>query len=214
MRIGILGTGPMGRLLGAHWAAHRRDVLFGSSDENAGRAVQLAKVVGRKTRAGGYADAAAFGEVILLAVAWERAAIVAAELAPSLAGKVLLDCTNPPTAADLDVYAPYRSIAEAVAAAAPGAQVVKAFNATAAEAIRVSRGDAFTILDRPHVFYCGDDKSAGQVAHGLADEIGFQPIDAGPLSNAQYLETMAAFEIWLKDSGSRFQLTAKNVKGW
>jgi hypothetical protein len=204
----------MGRLLGAHWAAHRRDILFGSSDENAGRAVQLAKLVGRKTRAGGYADAAAFGEVILLAVAWERAAIVAAELAPALAGKVLLDCTNPPTAADLATYAPYRSIAEAVAAAAPGAQVVKAFNATAAEAIRVSRGDAFTILDRPHVFYCGDDQSAGQVAHGLADEIGFQPIDAGPLSNAHYLETMAAFEIWLKDSGSRFQLTAKNVKGW
>ena len=67
----------MGRLLGAHWAAHRRSVFFGSSDENAGRAVQLARRVGRKTRAGGYAEAVEFGEVILLAVAWERGIEVA-----------------------------------------------------------------------------------------------------------------------------------------
>jgi predicted dinucleotide-binding enzyme len=204
----------MGRLLGAHWAANRRDVVFGSSDEKAGRAVELARKVGRRTRAAGYAEAAAFGEVVLLAVAWERAAIVAAELAPALAGKVVLDCTNPPTIDDLAVFAPHPSAAEAVAAAAPGAHVVKAFNATAAEAIRLSKGDSFTILDRPPVFYCGDDRSANQVAHGLADEIGFQPIDAGPLHNARYLEVMASFEIYLKESGSKFQLSAKNVKGW
>jgi hypothetical protein len=179
-----------------------------------GRAAQLAKLVGRRARAGDYAEAAAFGEVVLMAVAWERGPEVARELAPSLAGKVVIDCTNTPTLGDLAAFAPYASLGEAIAAAAPAAQVVKAFNATAAEAIRVSKGDSFTILDRPHVFYCGDHQEAGQVAHGLADEIGFQPIDAGPLSNARYLEAIAAFELYLKDSGSRFQITAKNVKGW
>lgn len=214
MKIGILGTGPMGRLLGAHWAAHRRSVFFGSSDENAGRAVQLAKVVGRNTRAGNYADAATFGEVILLAVAWERGVEVARELAPILAGKIVLDCTNAPTLEDLAAISAHGSLAQDIAQAAPGAIVVKAFNATPAEQIRVSKGDSFTIFDKPTMFYCGDDASANQVAHGLADEIGFEPVNAGPLKNARYLEAIGGFAIYLAESHSRFQLTAKNVKGW
>jgi predicted dinucleotide-binding enzyme len=212
MTIGILGTGPMGRLLGAHWAQHKHSVCFGSSDVNAGRAVQLAQKVARKTKAGTYADAVAFGEVVLFAVAWERGIPVAQELAGALAGKIVIDCTNPPTLEDILALTPHTSQAEAIAAAAPGAHVVKAFNATAAEAIRVSKVDTFTIVDRPPVFYCGDDTEAGQVAHGLADQIGFQPVNAGPLKNARYLEAMGAFAVYLSESGSKFQLTAKNVR--
>ena len=204
----------MGRLLGAHWAAHRRSVFFGSSDENAGRAVQLARRVGRKTRAGGYAEAVEFGEVILLAVAWERGIEVARELAPGLAGKIVLDCTNAPTLDDLAAIAPHGSLAEAIAEAAPGAHVVKAFNATPADDILLSKVDQFTIVARPPIFYCADDRSAAQVAHGLADEIGFEPIDAGPLRNARYLEALGGFAIYLAASGSKFRPTARKIKGW
>jgi hypothetical protein len=204
----------MGRLLGAHWAAHRRSVFFGSSDENAGRAVQLARRVKRKTRAGNYAEAVAFGEVVLLAVAWERGVEVARELAPALAGKIVLDCTNAPTLDDLAGIAPHNSLAEAIAEAAPGAHVVKAFNATPAEDIRVSKVDQFTIVARPPMFYCGDDRSANQVAHGLADEIGFEPIDAGPLRNARYLEAIGGFAIYLAEAGSKFRPSAKKVRNW
>jgi len=136
-------------------------------------------------------------EVVVFAVPW-KAAEEAVRSAGSLSGKIVIDCTNPfaPGLTGLDAPAG-GSGAEAVASWAPGARVVKAFNTT-----------GFNIMANPAfpegpatMFYCGDDASAKRAVHGLAAELGFDPIDAGPLSRARVLENMALLWVSLAMGG-------------
>ena len=142
-------------------------------------------------------DAARDADVVVFATPW-KATPAAVESAGALTGKVVIDCTNPfaPGLTGLDVP-DGKSGAEAVAALAPGARVVKAFNTT-----------GFNIMANPvfpegqaTMFYCGDDVSAKRVAHQLASELGFDPIDAGPLSRARVLESMALLWVSLAMGG-------------
>jgi hypothetical protein len=186
MNIGIIGTGNMGSGLGKLWAGAGHQVLFGSREP--GKAKALASSIGSNTTDGTYAEAAQFGEAVLLAVPWAgvEASIKAAG---SLEGKILLDCTNPMTPDYMALVVGHTtSGAEEIARLAAGARVVKAFNHIYAQIIHSSPQFG---SQNATAFYCGDDGSAKETVAGLMKEIGFEPVDAGPLQSARYLEPLA-----------------------
>jgi 8-hydroxy-5-deazaflavin:NADPH oxidoreductase len=148
-------------------------------------------------RAGGQARAAmvkhatAAAEVVALTVPWP-AAQDALRSAGDLRGKILFDCTNPlkPDLSGLDV-GHTASGAEQVAAWAPGARVVKIFNTTGSP----NMANPEYREGRSMMLYCGDDALAKKVAAQLAAELGFEPYDVGPLTEARLLEPFAL--VWI-----------------
>ncbi|MFP5288219.1 MAG: NADPH-dependent F420 reductase [Thermoanaerobaculia bacterium] len=191
MRIGVIGIGMVGGTLGSRWARGGHEVLFGVREPSSEKVGRLLADSGENARAGTVAEAAAFGEVVALATPWGGTED-ALRHAGDLSGKVLLDCTNP-LKPDLSGLEGDRSAAEQVAAWAPGAKVVKIFNTTGANNMDDPRfGD-----DRATMFYCGDDAEAKKVAARLAEDLGFEAGDAGPLAEARSLEHLALLWIHL-----------------
>jgi 8-hydroxy-5-deazaflavin:NADPH oxidoreductase len=175
MRIWVIGTGPVANALGRSWAQAGHQVLFTFSFDGTDWDALAAETGGR------YATLAegATTEVVLLAAPWSAVAKML-RTAGSLAGKVVLDATNP--------HQPMlgASGAEEVALRAPGARVVKAFNTVAAPVI----AQAATAPGRLSLLYCGDRAAAKQVAAGLIADAGFVPVDAGRLEAACDVEAL------------------------
>jgi NADPH-dependent F420 reductase len=192
MKIGVIGVGNVGGTLGKAWAAKGHEVMFGVRDPQSDKVKDLLKVSGSKASAGSLADAAAFGEVVVLAVPWS-AARDAIRQAGDLSGKVLVDVTNAlaPNFSGLSVEAT-PSAAEKIAGWARGARVVKAFNSTGAENMADPQYDA----QQASMFFCGDDPEAKAVVARLGRDLGFDMVDAGPLSNARLLEYLTV--LWLQ----------------
>ncbi len=154
----------------------------------------MARSMGRNAEGGSIADAAKFGEVVLLATPWAGTAD-AIKAAGSLKGKVLIDCTNPITPDSMALVLGHTtSAAEEVAKLAVGAKVVKAFNHVYAPIIHSSPQFG---SQNATVFYCGDYADAKATVARLVTEIGFDPVDAGPLKNARYVEPLAELCIQL-----------------
>ena len=198
MKIGILGAGNMGGTLGRLWAELGHEVYFGLRDAESVKAQRAFSAVGDDAGWGTGADAAEFGDAILIAVPWEATQEVLTSIAPKLKGKVLIDCTNPikPDLSGL-VVGHTTSAAEEIARWAPGARVVKAFNTVGAGTLHDAKyGDHSASM-----FVCGDDEEAKKLVTQLADEIGFEVIDAGPLIEARYLEPLAMLWIHLAIRG-------------
>ncbi len=192
MNIGIIGTGNMGSGLGKAWAAKGHKILLGSRDPQ--KAKTLAKTMALNISGGSIAEAAAFGEVVLLATPW-TAATDAIKAAGPLGGKILIDCTNPLTPDMRGLTLGHTTSAgEVVAKWAPEAKVVKAFNHIFAQIVHSSPQFGGQSAS---VFYCGNDPGAKATVAGLAKEIGFEPIDAGPLQNARVLEPLGLLCIQL-----------------
>ena len=152
---------------------------------------QLVAKAGATARAATVPEAAASSDVLLLATPWSAAQEALAG-AGDLSGKVLLDATNP-LSADFSALTigTTTSAGEQVARWASGARVVKILNTV-----------GFNIMDNPQfghdqpvMFYCGDDAEAKRIAAQLASELGFAPIDAGPLTQARLLEPFAL--LWI-----------------
>ncbi|MCC7353001.1 MAG: NADPH-dependent F420 reductase [Anaerolineae bacterium] len=186
MNIGIIGTGKMGSGLAKLWAGKGHKVLLGSRHPQTKQA--LASAIGPGARVGTIAEAAQFGDVLLFAVAWAGAKNTI-QAAGSLAGKILIDCTNTEIAGGISAAVGYTtSGAEEIARWANGAKVVKAFNYIYASIIHSSPQFG---SQNATVFYCGDDDAAKGTVAGLIGEIGFEPVDVGPLQNARHLEALA-----------------------
>ncbi|MGH6843930.1 MAG: NADPH-dependent F420 reductase [Methylocella sp.] len=184
MKISILGAGNVGGTLGRAWARKGHDVFFGIPNPQDPKTQELLTTIGSKARAGTVAEVAAAGDVIVLATPWPatRGAIQAAG---NLAGKVVVDCTNPlkPDATGLTLgYT--TSGAEQVAEWANGAKVFKAFNQTG---FNIMGNPAFD-GERAVMFVCGDDAAQKPTVLKLAADIGFEAIDAGNLAIARILE--------------------------
>ena len=184
MKISILGAGNVGGTLGSAWARTGHHVFFGVPNPQDPKTRELLKTIGSKARAGTVAEAATAGDVIVLATPWPatRGAIQAAG---NLAGKVVVDCTNPLkpdfTALSLGYTT---SGAEQVAEWAKGAKVFKAFNQTG---FNIMGNPAFD-GQRAVIFVCGDDAVHKPTVLKLATDIGFEAIDAGSLVIARLLE--------------------------
>lgn len=191
-RIAIIGAGNVGGSLGATFSRAGFPVQFGVRSDK-GMSELLARCEGATST--DPAGAAAWGEIVFLAVPGAVAVEAARALKESLAGKIVVDCNNPLTWQDGPVWAPppEGSLAAAIAAAAPGARVVKGFNTFGAE----FHADPRWATTPANVFLAGDDAAAKQKVSDVASRAGFQPVDAGPLRNASVLENMAMLWIHL-----------------
>ncbi len=191
MKIGIMGAGNVGGTLGKRWAQSGHEVIFGSRNPHSEEQKALVREAGKTARAATVPEAVAAGEVLLLATPWPATKEVVTG-AGDFGGKVLIDATNP-IRADFSglEYGPTTSGAEQVLQWAKNAKVVKAFNTIG---FNVMAKPSFDV-DRAVLFYCGDDKGAKQTVHELAAVLGFDPHDAGPLSEARVLEPFAM--LWI-----------------
>lgn len=180
MKIAIIGAGSVGSALGAGWAARGHDVVYGSREPGKGAKRQAS-----------IREAAQASEVVVLSVPWAAVPEVLKQAGP-LAGKIVIDCTNPlkPALAGLELGLT-TSAAEKVAEWAPGAIVFKAFNQTGAENMASTKGYS----PAPVMFVCGDDSEKKPVVLGLARDLGFDAVDAGDLTVARLLEPLAM--LWI-----------------
>jgi 8-hydroxy-5-deazaflavin:NADPH oxidoreductase len=196
-RIAVIGAGNVGGGLGARLSNAGFPVRFGVRP--GGDVAPLLARCAKDASSSEPAAAAAWGEVVFLAVPGSAAVDVARSLAPELAGKVVVDCNNPLTWSAGPVWAPppEGSLAAAVAAAAPGARVVKGFNTFGAE----HHADPGLTGAPAQVFLAGDDDAAKQLVSAVAAASGFAPVDAGPLRNAPVLENVAMLWIHLATVG-------------
>lgn len=190
MNIGIIGSGNVGGTLGRRWAKKGHSVLFASRNPQSDEIRELLADSEGHATTGSVADALAHGEVLTLATPWPATEQVL-KSAGDFNGKILIDAINPllPDLSGLAVT--NTSAAELIAQWASGAKVVKAFNTV-----------GFNIMADPTfpdgktaMFYCGDDKSAKQTVANLISDLGFEPFDAGPLTQARVLEPFAL--LWI-----------------
>jgi predicted dinucleotide-binding enzyme len=187
MKIAIVGAGNVGKALGGAWKAAKHDVTY-ALREGSDKAKPLSE---DGFAIAGMADAAKTADVIVLAIPFTEIAPVIEALGP-LKGKIVIDATNP-VSPELEIELGFDdSAGETVALLAQGARVVKAFNTTGAE----NMAKAKDFPAKPAMFVAGDDSDAKKVVQKLAEEIGFEAIDAGPLKASRYLEPMAMQ--WIK----------------
>ena len=201
MRVGILGSGLMGAKLGTIFARAGHDIVF-SYSKSKGKLEQLARGAGRHARAGSPADAARDADALLLAVHWSRVDDVLQQ-AGDLSGKVLISCSLPMNADDSALAIAHSSSgAEALVKKAPKARVASAFNTVPSEVL-FSVYEARDREPRPSLVYCGDDESAKEVASRLIRDVGFEPVDAGPVRIARYTEPFALLVAQLAYEGDQ-----------
>ncbi len=189
MRIGILGSGLMGSKLGTIFARAGHGVVF-SYARSPDKLQGLARDAGSNARAGTPREAAKEADAVVLAVHWSRVGDVLHQ-AGDLSGKVVVTCSLPMNADNTELVVAHTSSgAEELAKKIPKARVVAAFNTVPSEVlfgVYESRRKA----GRPSLVYCGDDEASKGVAAQLIREIGFDPVDVGPLRMARYTEPFA-----------------------
>jgi len=196
MKIGILGTGDVGKALGRGFIALGHEVKMGSREAKNEKALAWAREMGAKASVGTFADAASFGEIMVLAtlgVANESALQIAGP--EKLRGKIVIDATNP-----LDFSSGRLKLAamadgsggEQVQRLLPGAHVVKAFNTV---------GNAFFFRPEfpsgpPDMFICGNDAGAKQKVAAILSDFGWGTADVGGIESSHYLEAMCM--VWVE----------------
>src|SRR4030095_16433111 len=186
MKIGVIGAGSVGSTLGGAWQRRGHDVTYGVRTPDDGKYRSLGG------RVAGNEQAVRDADVVVLCTPWQgtREAVAACG---DLAGKVLVDCTNPltPDFSALEV-ATTSAGAEQVAGWATGARVCKAMNQIGAPMM-----DSPDLPAVPVMFVCGDDDAAKDVTTALVRELGFEAVDAGDLTQARLLEPFALLWIHL-----------------
>jgi len=186
MRIGILGSGLMGGKLGTIWARAGHEVVF-SYARSEQKLKKLARDAKGKARAGTPREAAQEADAVLLAVHWSRVDDVLKQ-AGDVSGKVVVSCSLPMNADDTGlVIAHTSSGAEALAKRVPEARVVSAFGTVPSEVL-FDVFEARRKATRPSLVYCGDEAHSKKIAAQLIRDVGFDPVDAGPLRIARYTE--------------------------
>jgi 8-hydroxy-5-deazaflavin:NADPH oxidoreductase len=186
MRVGILGSGLMGGKLGTLFARAGHDVVF-SYARSEQKLKRLARNAQGKARAGTPSDAARDADALLLAVHWSRVDDVLKQ-AGDVSGRVIVSCALPMNADDTALVVAHTSSgAEVLAKKVRKAHVVAAFGTVPSEVL-FSVFDARRKAGRPSLVYCGDHQSAKEVAAELIRDVGFDPVDAGPLRIARYTE--------------------------
>jgi 8-hydroxy-5-deazaflavin:NADPH oxidoreductase len=187
VRIGILGSGLMGGKLGTLFARAGHEVVF-SYSRSERKLKRLAREALGHARAGTPREAALHADALLLAVHWSGVDDVLKQTG-DLSGKVIVTCSLPMNADDTALAVAHTSSgAEALARKVRKANIVSAFSTVPSEVL-------FHVFDakrrtrrRPSLVYCGDDQDAKDVAASLIRDVGFEPVNAGPLRIARYLE--------------------------
>jgi 8-hydroxy-5-deazaflavin:NADPH oxidoreductase len=181
MRIGIIGAGWLGGTVGRNWVQAGHEVLF--STRHPDRLLSMARALGARATVGTPRDAATFGDVVLLAVPYAAVPATGRDLETELAGKILLDATNPSASRDDPLGIESRSIGVAQTSAKylPGTRLVRAFCAVDATDVEASIGKRNGKLGVP---LAGDDAEAVKVAVQLVIDAGCEPLVVGNLAAA------------------------------
>lgn len=194
MQIAVIGAGNVGRALGGRWLKSGHAVTYGVRNPADAKYRDLGAA-----RVTTPAAAVAGVEAIVLATPWPATEAAIKSLG-DLAGRIVVDCTNPlgmgPDGLEL-VIGHTVSAGERVAAWATGAAVFKAFNSTGASNLGDPSGYSVT----PAMFVAGDDVARKSTVMGLVRDVGFEPIDAGPLKIARLLEPLAM--LWIDQAMKR-----------
>jgi predicted dinucleotide-binding enzyme len=193
MKIGILGSGDVGRVLGAAFIAEEHEVMLGTRD------VQKEAVVkwlsqNTKAKAGSFEETAKFGELLVLATSGDiTAAVIKTAGIENFANKIVIDTTNPidHTRPPVDGVLPYftttdESLMEQLQKLVPGAKLVKAFN---------SVGNNFMYKpdfggEKPTMFICGNDADAKKTVTGILHDFGWETEDMGKAGSARAIEPL------------------------
>jgi predicted dinucleotide-binding enzyme len=191
MQVGILGTGDVGKALGKGFVSLGHDVRMGSRQGSNAKALAWANEMGGKASIGTFADAASFGELVVLAtlgVANDSALKMAGP--ETLRGKVVIDATNP---LDFSGGMPPKlavsgndSAGERVQWLLPDAHVVKAFNTV---------GSPFMFRPEfpggpPDMFIAGNSDDAKKKVRRILQDFGWGVVDVGGIESSRYLEAM------------------------
>ncbi len=188
MRVGILGSGLMGGKLGTIFARAGHEVVF-SYARSEQKLKRLARDAKGKARAGTPREAAQEADAVLLAVHWSRIEDVLNQTG-DLSGKVIVTCSLPMNEDSTELVVAHTSSgAEELAKKIPKARVVAAFQTVPSEVL-FGVYEARRKARRPSLVYCGEECGKG-VAAGLIRDVGFDPVDAGPLRIARYIEPFA-----------------------
>ena len=186
MKIGIVGAGKVGSTLGRRWAECGHDIIYGvrNPEDAKHRPLHEHAQVLTSEKAANEAD------LVVLAVHWAAARPAIDAIKNEMAGKILVDCTNP-VGADLG---PATSGAELIQTWVPGSTVVKSFNQIGFNIM------ANPVLDgrKTVLFIASDSADAGATVKGLATQLGFDVVFMQSLANAQHLEALAM--IWISMS--------------
>jgi predicted dinucleotide-binding enzyme len=197
MKVGILGTGIVGQTLGNGFAERGHDVKMGSRDAKNEKLRKWVTGGGAHASGGTFAEAAAFGEVIVLATLWSGTGEAIKQAGPrNFAGKVVLDATNPlafkPNSPPGLAIGHTDSAGEQVQRWLPDAKVVKAFNTV---------GNAHMVNPSfpggpPDMLIAGNDDRAKKVVTDICKEFGWPgTVDLGGIEASRYLEPMAI--VWV-----------------
>ena len=184
LKIGVIGSGRIGSTLGGIWLKAGHEVMFSSLDLEHDKA--LAARLGGKARAGTSREAAAFGEVLLMAVPYSALPSVGRDLGERVKGQVVIDASNPIVARDGEVATWAREKGAGIASAEllPGARIVRAFNAIGFSRMAEAAQRQGERIGMP---IAADDAAAIAVATRLVREIGYEPVLVGPLAMGKYL---------------------------
>ncbi|MBZ2197152.1 NADPH-dependent F420 reductase [Occultella gossypii] len=187
--ITIIGTGNMARAIGTLAIAGGNTVEVMGRDQS--KADDLAKALGA---AAGEWGAVPAGDIVITALLYDGVVPVVVEYADALAGKVIVDISNPFNATfDGLAHSEETSIAQEVANVAPaGASVVKAFNTIFRNVLEDGR---------PNVFIAGDSAQAKASVTAFIESIGLRPLDVGGLKMAHWLEGMGLVTVGLAGNG-------------
>ena len=210
MPIAIIGAGAVGATLGQAWLDHGQDVIWGLRNPADPKYASLAK-----ERVKAPAEAAKEAEIVVIATPWSAttstrqpmrrdrpwsATQAAVKSLGSLAGKIVIDCTNPlgmgPDGLQL-VLGFDTSAGEQVASWAPDAFVFKTLNTTGAG--NMARAAEYPM--KPLMLVAGDEAGKKQVVMELVGMLGFEPVDAGPLKSARLLEPFGM--VWIDQAMKR-----------
>lgn len=190
MKVGVLGTGAVGRAMGNGFIGLGHEVCMGSRDASNPNAAEWAAAAGERAATGTFADAATFAEVTVLATAWSGTENALRLAGPdNLAGKVVIDATNPLVQGEPGqlpglALGHTDSGGEQVQRWLPDARVVKAFNIVGnAEMFAPDFPDG-----KADMFICGNDEEAKGVVTGILTDIGWPTIDIGGMEGARLLE--------------------------
>lgn len=182
VRIGIIGSGRQGGAVGLQLAKAGHQILF--SSRNPDNLKDLVAKAGPNARAGTPAEAAKFGDVILIAVPYGELPNVARDHGALMKGKIVIDCGNP--RADRDGPMAKEALAKgtglASAAYLPGVRLVRAFNALSF--VQVER-EAHRAGEKLGIPIAGDDKAAVEIVARLVTDAGFDPVIVGGLERAR-----------------------------
>jgi hypothetical protein len=198
MNIGILGSGDVGRSLGAGLASKGHDVLIGTQHPDKPELAAWRTKAGKRGSVGTFADAAAHGEIVLVCTKGEATEAALGLAGPkNFDGKVVIDVTNP---LDFSKGMPpglfvgtTDSLGERIQRKIPNAKVVKALNIVNNQTMtnpKMTEG-------APDMLICGNDAAAKRTVAGLLKEFGWgEPIDVGRIDGARWLEAMVP--LWVR----------------